>query len=180
MRVAIADHDPDIIEFLGKIVTEQGYAYAGFSDGKSLADALLRDKFDLIILDWSLPGKSGMQLLKWMEGALADRPPVIMMISRTAKQDISDALNAGADDYITKPEDKDVIAVRIRDYGGIWGLSARPDRPDGQTWRKGNCPHGKGVRTRRPDVSEPRPNIVAPLYHGNRVAHQCPSRHPHA
>ena len=114
MRVAIADHDPDIIEFLGKIVTEQGYAYAGFSDGKSLADALLRDKFDLIILDWSLPGKSGMQLLKWMEGALADRPPVIMMISRTAKQDISDALNAGADDYITKPEDKDVIAVRIR------------------------------------------------------------------
>ncbi len=113
MRVAIADHDPDIIEFLGKIVAGQGYAYAGYAGGKSLADALLSDQFDLVILDWNLPGKSGMQLLKWMEKTLADRPPVIMMINRTAKQDISDALNAGADDYITKPENKNAITARI-------------------------------------------------------------------
>ena len=113
MRVAIADDDSAIIEFLGKIVEGQGYVYAGYPDGTSLSNALLRDTFDLIILDWNMPGKNGMEILEWMEGAVEDRPPVIMMTSRTAKQDISDALNAGADDYITKPEDKNVIAARI-------------------------------------------------------------------
>jgi DNA-binding response OmpR family regulator len=113
MRVAIADDDPEVIDFLGKIVTEQGYAYAGYADGRTLSDALLCDTFDLVILDWNLPGRSGIQIVKWMESAVSEHPPVIMMTSRTAKQDISDALNAGADDYITKPEDRQVIAARI-------------------------------------------------------------------
>lgn len=113
MRVAIADDDSEIIEFLGAIVEEQGYVYAGYADGTSLSNALLRDTFDLIILDWNMPGKNGMQILEWMESAVENRPPVIMMTSRTAKQDVSDALNAGADDYITKPEDKNIIAARI-------------------------------------------------------------------
>ncbi|MEH6827466.1 response regulator transcription factor [Parasphingorhabdus sp.] len=113
MRVAIADDDSEIIEFLGGIVEGQGYVYAGYADGTSLSNALLRDTFDLVILDWNMPGKNGMQILEWMESAVEDRPPVIMMTSRTAKQDITDALNAGADDYITKPEDKNVIAARI-------------------------------------------------------------------
>ncbi len=113
MRVAIADHDPDIIEFVGEIVTEQGHTYVGYAEDSALADALLGDRFDLLILDWNLPGKSGMQVLQWMDNALDERPPVIMMTSRTAKQDISEALNAGADDYFTKPEDQHVIATRI-------------------------------------------------------------------
>ncbi|MEH6663015.1 MAG: response regulator transcription factor [Parasphingorhabdus sp.] len=113
MRIAIADDDSEIIEFLGKIVEGQGYVYSGYPDGTALSNALLRDTFDLVILDWNMPGKNGLEILQWMEGAIEDRPPVIMMTSRTAKQDISDALNAGADDYITKPEDKNVIAARI-------------------------------------------------------------------
>jgi DNA-binding response OmpR family regulator len=113
MRVAIADDESEIIEFLGRIVEEQGYVYAGYPDGTALSNALLRDTFDLVILDWNMPGKNGMEILEWMKNAVEDCPPVIMMTSRTAKQDISDALNAGADDYITKPEDKNVIAARI-------------------------------------------------------------------
>ncbi len=113
MRIAIADDDREVVDFLGKIVEEQGHVFVGFADGDALANALLRDTFDLVILDWNMPGKTGMQILEWMEGAVDDRPPVMMMTSRTAKQDISDALNAGADDYITKPEDPNVIAARI-------------------------------------------------------------------
>ncbi len=113
MRIAIADDDREIVEFLSKIAEGQGHIVAGYFDGDSLSNALLRDTFDLVILDWNMPGKTGMQILEWMEGAVEDRPPVIMMTSRTAKQDISDALNAGADDYITKPEDPNVIAARI-------------------------------------------------------------------
>jgi len=78
-----------------------------------LSKALMRDTFDLVITDWMMPGKDGLTMLKWMKETISERPPVIMMTNRTAKQDISDALNAGADDYITKPEDKSVIVARI-------------------------------------------------------------------
>lgn len=113
MRVAIADDDAEIIAFLGNIIEAQEHVFTGYSDGTTLSNALLRDTFDLVILDWNMPGKTGIQILEWMQDAIDDRPPVIMMTSRTAKQDISDALNAGADDYITKPEDPNVIAARI-------------------------------------------------------------------
>lgn len=113
MRIAIADDDSDIVEYLGKIVEDAGHIFVGFSDGNALSSGLLRDTFDLLILDWNMPGKNGMEILEWMSGAMEDSPPVIMMTSRTAKQDISDALNAGADDYITKPEDPTIIAARI-------------------------------------------------------------------
>lgn len=113
MRIAIADDDKEIVEFLSKIVTDMDHVTVGYQDGNALTSALLRDTFDLVILDWNMPGKTGMQILEWMHDAIDDCPPVIMMTSRTAKQDISDALNAGADDYIAKPEDPQVIAARI-------------------------------------------------------------------
>ena len=113
MRVVIADDEADVVSVLRNIIEEQGHVVVSFSDGNALSQALVRETFDLVILDWNIPGRDGINILKWMETALQDRPPVIMMTNRTAKKDISDALNAGADDYITKPEDRDVIAARI-------------------------------------------------------------------
>jgi DNA-binding response OmpR family regulator len=113
MRVVIADDESDVVHFLKSIVEEQGHVAVSFSDGNLLAQALVRDTFDLLILDWNIPGKDGLATLQWMKTALPERPPVIMMTNRSAKKDISDALNAGADDYITKPEDRSVVAARI-------------------------------------------------------------------
>ncbi len=113
MRIAIADDETEVIEFLKNIIEEIGHVAVTFSDGIALSQALMRDTFDLLILDWSMPGKDGLATLEWMTTALTERPPVIMMTNRTAKKDISDALNAGADDYITKPEDRSVIIARI-------------------------------------------------------------------
>ncbi len=113
MRIAIADDEADVRQFLQRIIADLGYTATCFSDGDQIAQALIRETFDLVILDWTMPGKDGITMLKWMEEAMTERPPVIIMTNRTAKQDISDALNAGADDYITKPEDPSVIAARI-------------------------------------------------------------------
>ncbi|NJM49792.1 MAG: response regulator transcription factor [Sphingomonadales bacterium] len=113
MRIAIADDERDVIEFLKTIIEELGHLPVAFSDGNALATGLSRDTFDLVIVDWMMPGKDGLEILKWMETALEEKPPVIMMTNRTAKADIMDALNAGAADYITKPEDRGVIAARI-------------------------------------------------------------------
>lgn len=113
MRVVIADDEPDVIAFLKSIIEEQGHIAIGYNDGNTLSQALVRETFDLVILDWNIPGRDGLETLKWMQTALPERPPVIMMTNRTAKKDVSDALNSGADDYITKPEDRDVVAARI-------------------------------------------------------------------
>jgi DNA-binding response OmpR family regulator len=113
MRVVIADDEQDVITFLKSIVEEQGHVAVSYSDGNLLSQALVRETFDLLILDWNIPGKDGLATLQWMKTAMAERPPVIMMTNRSAKKDISDALNAGADDYITKPEDRSVVAARI-------------------------------------------------------------------
>ena len=113
MRIAIADDEQDVTNFLRDIVEELGHSTMIFSDGNALSQSLVRETYDLVILDWSMPKKDGLETLGWMKTALQERPPVIMMTNRTAKKDITDALNAGADDYITKPEDRGVIAARI-------------------------------------------------------------------
>ena len=113
MRIAIADDETDVVNHLKAIVEELGHTAVGFSDGNALSQSLVRETYDLVILDWTMPKKDGLETLNWMQTALQERPPVIMITNRTAKKDITDALNAGADDYITKPEDRGVIAARI-------------------------------------------------------------------
>lgn len=114
MRVVVADDEAGVVSFLKGIIEDLGHVAVSFSDGNALSQALVRETFDLVILDWNIPLKDGLSILQWMETALPEKPPVIMMTNRTAKKDISDALNAGADDYITKPEDRTVIAARIK------------------------------------------------------------------
>jgi DNA-binding response OmpR family regulator len=113
MRIAIADDEADVIAYLKSIIDEMGHSVVTFSDGNALSQSLVRETYDLVILDWSMPKKDGLETLKWMQSAMTERPPTIMLTNRTAKKDISDALNAGADDYITKPEDRGVITARI-------------------------------------------------------------------
>ena len=113
MRVVIADDEPEVLQHLQSIVEELGHAAVGFSDSNVLMQNLVRDTFDVLMLDWNMPGKDGLEILKWMHETLPERPPVIMITNRSAKKDITDALNAGAADYITKPEDRAVIAARI-------------------------------------------------------------------
>ena len=113
MRVAIADAEPDVVTFLNSVIAEIGHEPVNFSDGNALLKALSSETFDLLILDWNFPRKAGLATLKWMDSALPERPPVIMMTNRFATRDISEALNAGADDYISKPEDRAVVAARI-------------------------------------------------------------------
>ena len=113
MRVAIADKDMSVVQHLTPIVEELGYEVAGYIDSNALIKALSSEQFELLILDLNLPTGSDGNFFGWMQKNLPKRPPVMIMASRSAKRDITDALNSGADDYITKPEDRSVIAARI-------------------------------------------------------------------
>jgi len=113
MRVFIADNDSDVVDYLKQIVEDLGHDAVGCTDSKTFTEILLREVFDLVILDWNIRAADEISLLEWMNKTLITRPPVIVMANRSAKRDIADALNAGADDYITKPESRNIIAARV-------------------------------------------------------------------
>jgi DNA-binding response OmpR family regulator len=113
MRIAVADDDDDLINFVRGVMLRSGHSCACFRTGTSLLAGLRRETFDLILLDWNLPDASGFDLLRQIRATLSGPIGIIMLTSRSDKDDIAGALHAGADDYIVKPESAGVIAARV-------------------------------------------------------------------
>lgn len=113
MRIAIVDDQPDELAWISGTLGDSGYNLAAFSSGEDLIAALRRDTYDLIMLDWNMPRMSGLDVLAWLPRNLEVAPPVIMLTSRNAKDDIVKALEAGASDYIVKPEDAEIVRARV-------------------------------------------------------------------
>lgn len=113
MRIAIADDDNTMSDYIVGIAQDQGYNSQVFSNGDLLLTSLRRDTYDLVMLDWNMPGTSGIQALESIRSTIENAPPVIMLTNRADKRDIAAALQAGADDYIIKPEVPEIIAARM-------------------------------------------------------------------
>ena len=112
MRIAVVDDQPDeVIEIIDGLVAS-GMACMTYTSGEEVIAALRRETFDLLIVDWNMPRVDGLQVMKWAEDNLTDPPPVMILTSRTAKEDVVHALEAGAADYICKPEDAAVVRAR--------------------------------------------------------------------
>src|SRR5205085_6922281 len=94
-------------------LAEEGFQVRESADGAEALAALEDARVDLVLLDWMLPGISGLDLLKLMR-ARQDITPVIMVTARDAVPDRTAALNAGADDYVVKPFAFDELLARIR------------------------------------------------------------------
>jgi len=113
MRIAIVDDDEASIDFVSQVLSERDHVCVPFLRSRDLPLALQRDTYDLLILDWNMPDLSGIEIVAWARAHLPTCPPVIMLTSRSDKEDIAAALNAGADDFIVKPESAVVIAARV-------------------------------------------------------------------
>jgi len=112
-RIAIAEDVHSMAQYISQVAIDSGHRPVVFTSGDALMRQLTRDTFDLLILDWNMPGSSGLDVLRWAQANMDPAPPVIMLSSRTEKGDIAEALREGADDYIVKPEAANVIAARI-------------------------------------------------------------------
>ncbi|MDR2194071.1 MAG: response regulator transcription factor [Treponema sp.] len=116
----IVEDDDSIRELLVYALTQAGFAVAGYADGAlfyaALHDALrTAETPDLVLLDVMLPGEDGMSLLKRLKAhEKTARIPVIMLTARGAEYDRVKGLDAGADDYITKPFSVIESIARIR------------------------------------------------------------------
>ena len=113
MNVAILDDDPYQRQLLSMLVETGGHQVTGFSHGMELLEAAKRRSFDLLLLDWVMPGMAGDAVLE----ALRKRPgldlPVIVVTARDGEADVVGALRQGADDYIVKPAKGMELLARI-------------------------------------------------------------------
>jgi two-component system, OmpR family, response regulator len=113
MRVLVVEDDRMIAKGLERALRQQGYTIDGVADGRSAAEALRTEKFDLVLLDLGLPGRDGIEVLRELRGR-GEATPVIIVTARDDVQNRIAGLDAGADDYIVKPFDLDEVAARMR------------------------------------------------------------------
>jgi two-component system KDP operon response regulator KdpE len=112
LRVLVVDDEPPIRKLLRMGLTAQGYQTLEAANGKAALD-LLKEAPDLIILDLGLPDTLGHDLLRTIR-ARNEGVPVIVLSSRSDEASKVQALDLGADDYVTKPFGMDELLARMR------------------------------------------------------------------
>ena len=126
MRILVVEDEKKVARFLEKGLREEGYSVDISHDG---TDGLLKahvHDYDLLVLDVMLPGKSGLEVVRELR-ARESSVPVLLLTARGDQDDIVLGLDAGADDYLTKPFGFDELLARVRALLRRGG-SARPDR----------------------------------------------------
>jgi putative two-component system response regulator len=124
MKILIAEDNHFYRLALKTTLTEFGYDVLAVADGQAAWDVLQReDSPKLAILDWVMPKMEGLEVCRLLRATPRHEPTyVIMLTSKDAKADIVTALHGGADDYITKPFDREELLARIRVGERIVGL----------------------------------------------------------
>ncbi|PTA69269.1 response regulator transcription factor [Deinococcus arcticus] len=110
-RILIVDDDPAILDILGAYLRAEGHTVLEARDGLGARQALA--SADLAIVDWMLPGQSGLELARQHRRAHPDFP-LLLLTARGEEEDRLRGLDAGADDYVTKPFSPREVVARVR------------------------------------------------------------------
>jgi len=114
MRILVAEDDVRLGAVLEESLTEAGWQVDLVHDGRSAYDRLLAGgSYDVALLDWMLPALDGVTVARRLRG-IGMTTPILMLTARGATRDRIEGLDAGADDYLTKPFDLDEMLARLR------------------------------------------------------------------
>src|SRR5215510_15086501 len=111
-RILIVDDDPQIRRVLRTALVAQGYETIDARNGEEALEKLRDEKVDLLILDMNMPGMSGLETCRMIRST--SDVSIIMLTVRDAESDKVEALDADADDYMTKPFGSPELLARIR------------------------------------------------------------------
>lgn len=116
MRVLVVDDEPTAQKVMQLFLARSGYTPIIHSDGSKVLElAQSEDPPPIIVLDWMLPGADGLTICRALRTAkLKSRPYIFMLSSKTNRDDVAAALDAGADDYVTKPFHINELQARLR------------------------------------------------------------------
>jgi two-component system KDP operon response regulator KdpE len=111
-RILVVDDDPQIRRVMRVTLTGQGYEVDDAKEGAAALEKLRDERFDLVLLDMNMPGMGGLEACRAIRGQ--SDIAIIMLTVRDSESDKVEALDAGADDYITKPYNPPELLARIR------------------------------------------------------------------
>ncbi|MGH9343171.1 MAG: response regulator transcription factor, partial [Terriglobia bacterium] len=114
-RILVVDDEPQIRRVLRTALTANGYEVSDARSGEEAVETLRNAPFDLVLLDMNLPGLDGVGACRALRESRSDSELAIIMLTvRGAEKDKVKALDAGADDYVTKPFSTPELLARIR------------------------------------------------------------------
>ncbi len=126
-RVLVVDDEPQILRALRINLSARGYDVATAVDGASALRAAAERQPEVVVLDLGLPDMDGTEVLAGIRGW--SKVPVIVLSARTDSADKVDALDAGADDYVTKPFGMDELLARLRAAVRRGAAATESDQP---------------------------------------------------
>ena len=187
MRILVVEDSPRIAGFLQKGLSEEGYVVETAADGDAGFEKARAQEFDAAVVDVMLPGRSGMELLRDLRAA-GSRLPVLLLTARDRTEDKVEGLDAGADDYLTKPFDFTELMARLRALLRRSGGAPAPvlragavelDPAKREVRLAGREPvsaHAQGVRAAGVPAPQPRPPPLPRDAHGARLGDPLRSR----
>ncbi len=113
MRILLVDDEAELTDPLSRVLSQEGYEVDVATNGQTGKELALQHNYDLLILDWMLPGKSGLEICQ----ELRDRQLSTAVLFLTAKDTVDDrvaGLDAGGDDYLVKPFELRELLARVR------------------------------------------------------------------
>jgi len=130
LHIVIVEDNKGVANGIAYVLRDEGHAVDLIFDGTEANQFLKTDTADVIVLDVNLPGLSGVDILKNMR-ARNDHRPVLMLTARTTLEDKVVGLDAGADDYLSKPFDMAELIARLRALMRRAGTTATKPRTIG-------------------------------------------------
>ncbi|MBA3994337.1 MAG: DNA-binding response regulator [Cyanobacteria bacterium DS2.3.42] len=112
-KILVVEDDPALQKQLEEFMRFEKHTVEAVGDGADAAHRLLISKYDLVILDWNLPGMTGPEVLKSMRGS-GCATPVLMLTGKGNIADKTEGFDSGADDYLTKPFDLKEVGLRAK------------------------------------------------------------------
>ncbi len=113
MHIALLEDDPDQSTLVKAWLEDAGHKCIVFDSGKDITMSLMRESYDLLILDWLVPEMNGIEVLQNVRDNLDWRIPVLFITQRDSEQYVVEALESGADDYMSKPVKRAEMLARI-------------------------------------------------------------------
>jgi len=114
-RILVVEDEPAIAELISLNLRHDGHEVQVVGCSQDAEAAIRQALPDLVLLDWMLPGESGLQLAqRWRRDVRTRELPIVMLTARSEERDMVQGLDGGADDYLSKPFSPSVLVARIR------------------------------------------------------------------
>lgn len=113
-RILVVEDESEIRQLIVLHLKREGFAVDEVGEGDQARALLQKNSYELVILDWMLPGMSGLEITRWMrQQSNLVRTPILFVTAKVEPEHVATGLDAGADDYLAKPFDTLVLMARV-------------------------------------------------------------------